>query len=268
MPTVSLKPLHHRNKECLGIYYPQNALLNGAVKKIPAVKWSQTHSCWYIPLSSDAYDNARKALVGKAEMDITMLKQYLEKRKKVVAATTSLASKPVTGTKVIPTPSAWRLSKENLEALEKFVQQLKLKAYSPSTIKTYKNEFIQLLQLLNKKPVDKLTIDELRRYFVYCYEKLKLSENAVHSRINAIKFYFEQVSGREKLFWKIPRSKRPLVLPKLLNETELARLFNALTNKKHKAILFTVYSAGLRVSEIVNLKIADIDPVLDRKSVV
>jgi len=50
-----------------------------------------------------------------------------------------------------------------------------------------------------------------------------------------------------------------LILPKLLNETELRKLFNALTNKKHKAMLFTAYSAGLRVSEIVNLKIADID---------
>ena len=48
-------------------------------------------------------------------------------------------------------------------------------------------------------------------------------------------------------------------LPKLLNEDELRKLFNALTNKKHKAMLFTAYSAGLRVSELVNLKIADID---------
>ncbi len=48
-------------------------------------------------------------------------------------------------------------------------------------------------------------------------------------------------------------------LPKLLNEDELRKLFNALTNKKHKAMLFTAYSAGLRVSEVVNLKIAHID---------
>ena len=48
-------------------------------------------------------------------------------------------------------------------------------------------------------------------------------------------------------------------LPKLLNEDEIRKLFNALTNKKHKAMLFTAYSAGLRVSEIVNLKIVDID---------
>ena len=74
-----------------------------------------------------------------------------------------------------------------------------------------------------------------------------------------MKFYYEQVLGREKFFWEIPRPKKPLLLPKLLNEDELRKLFNALSNKKHKAMLFTAYSAGLRVSEVVNLKIADID---------
>jgi len=63
----------------------------------------------------------------------------------------------------------------------------------------------------------------------------------------------------EKFFWEIPRPKKPQQLPKLLNEEEIRKLFNALKNKKHKAMLFTAYSAGLRVSEIVNLKIADID---------
>ena len=74
-----------------------------------------------------------------------------------------------------------------------------------------------------------------------------------------MKFYFEQVLKKDKFFWDIPRPKKPLLLPKLLNEKELSKLFNALENKKHKAMLFTAYSAGLRVSEIVNLKIADID---------
>jgi len=74
-----------------------------------------------------------------------------------------------------------------------------------------------------------------------------------------VKFYFEQVLHQEKFFWEIPRPKKSRPLPKVLNETELAKLFNALANKKHKAMLFTAYRAGLRVSEIVNLKIADID---------
>ena len=94
---------------------------------------------------------------------------------------------------------------------------------------------------------------------VYAMQKEGIKENTAHSRLNALKFYFEQVLGREKFFWEIPRPKKPALLPKLLNEEEIRRLFNALTNKKHKAMLFTAYSAGLRVSEIVNLKIADID---------
>lgn len=86
-----------------------------------------------------------------------------------------------------------------------------------------------------------------------------LKENTIHSRLNALKFYYEQVLHRDKFFFEIPRPKKPLILPRLLNEDELRKLFNALANKKHKAMLFMAYSAGLRVSEIVNLKIAHID---------
>jgi site-specific recombinase XerD len=94
---------------------------------------------------------------------------------------------------------------------------------------------------------------------LYILEKEGVRENTAHSRINALKFYFEQVLGRNKFFVAVPRPKKPQILPKLLNENEIARLFNAVDNKKHKAMLFTAYSAGLRVSEICNLKITDID---------
>lgn len=94
---------------------------------------------------------------------------------------------------------------------------------------------------------------------VYAMEKEGIREGTANSRLNAIKFYFEQVLKREKFFWEIPRPKKPLLLPKVLNEAEIGRLFNALTNRKHKAILFTAYSAGLRVSEVARLKIIDID---------
>jgi len=103
---------------------------------------------------------------------------------------------------------------------------------------------LQLLQLLKTKPVNELTPDDLQRYLVYVMKK-GLSENGVHSRINAIKFYFEQLLDREKFFWKIPRPKKPLLLPKLLNEKELSKHFKSPTNRKHKAMLFTAYSAGL-----------------------
>ena len=74
-----------------------------------------------------------------------------------------------------------------------------------------------------------------------------------------MKLYYEQVLGSDKFFWEIPRPKKQLILPKVLSENELTKLFNALDNLKHKAMLFTAYSAGLRVSEIAALKIKHID---------
>ena len=94
---------------------------------------------------------------------------------------------------------------------------------------------------------------------VYAMEKQGIKENTAHSRLNALKFYFEQVLGREKFFWEIPRPKKPLLLPKVLSEGELSRLFNAAGYLKHKAILFTAYSAGLRVSEVIRLQWKHID---------
>jgi site-specific recombinase XerD len=119
----------------------------------------------------------------------------------------------------------------------------------------------QFLKTIKGHDAAGFNTQRLKDYLQYCHQKLELSENTIHSRMNALKLYYEQVLKREKLFWEIPRPKKRMILPKLLNETEISKLFNALTNKKHKAILFTTYSAGLRVSEIVSLKIADIDSV-------
>lgn len=152
-----------------------------------------------------------------------------------------------------------RIDPINLHVIELMRDHLILKAYSKSTIKTYLNEISQFLYRLGNIPADDLKAEHLKKYLVFCFEKLKLSENTLHSRINALKFYYEQVLRRDRFFWEIPRPKKPLQLPKLLNEEELRRLFNALSNKKHKAMLFTAYSAGLRVSEIVRLKLTDID---------
>lgn len=263
MDPVTLKPLIHRGCECIGIYLAKNIPAERAIRKQPGIKWSRTHSCWYIPLLETAYISLAKSLQGKATIDQSLLKAYLEKRKKVAA----IVPAKTAAEEAFPSPARQqvivrrviKLSDDNVDALGLFTERLRLKSYSESTIKTYCNEFMQLLQILKERPVYSLTTAELKRYMVYAMETLGISENTAHSRLNALKFYYEQVLGRDKFFWDIPRPKKPNLLPKLLNEEEIRRLFNALTNKKHKAMLFTTYSAGLRVSEVVALKLADID---------
>ncbi|RQP08245.1 MAG: integrase, partial [Chryseobacterium sp.] len=141
----------------------------------------------------------------------------------------------------------------------RFVELLKLKAYSQNTIRTYSCEFIQLLKVLKQHPVEDLSGEKLRSYFLYCTDQLKLSENLMHSRINAVKFYFEQVLGREKMFIDIPRPKKPSLLPKAISRRDVKKMLDLVENPKHRLLLKMCYGMGLRVSELVNLKISDID---------
>ncbi len=263
MKTVLLQPLLHRNTENIGIYFEKHAGLQQLVRRQPGAKWSQSHQCWYIPLGQQNYQALQESLKPVARVNNTALRAYLLKKQKVSQVSPApqkpVVNKSIATTKPVAQTKAWALSTANLQALTLFVQRLELKAYSPSTINTYRNEFMQLLKILKQTPVDRLTTDDLTRYMVFAMKEQHITENTAHSRLNALKFYFEQALGREKFFWDIPRPKKPLLLPKLLNEDEIRRLFNALTNKKHKAMLFTAYSAGLRVSEIVNLKLTHID---------
>lgn len=269
MQTIILKPLHHRANDCIGIYFEKNAVLQQAIQKSAGAKWSKTNSCWYLSCTGENYLRLKSALENKAELEIEELRKFLLEKKKNNTFS-SIQNKPVTSAGVVkiaekkitplrPTQSVYPLSSENKDALQKFKQQLVLKSYSSSTVRTYTNEFVQFLNTIKEKPATQFTTARIKDYMQYCSEKLKLSENTLHSKINALKFYYEQVLGRERFFWEIQRPKKPLLLPKLLNEIEISKLFNALANKKHKAMLFTAYSAGLRVSEVVNLKIVDID---------
>ncbi len=268
MSSITLKPLFHRGTESIALHAPNLPDIILAIRKLPGVKWSQTHQVWYMPLDKTSYNKIVTAIRPLADIDKNELRAYLQKRKQVATANAGVKQDSLGGTgmpaaatstkSAILTP-AWNLCPENLEALNRFTDQLRLKAYSSSTIITYRKEFLQLLQLLKRKPVEELTPDDLRRYMIYITEKQRVSENTAHSRLNALKFYFEQVLGKEKFFWQIPRPKKRFILPKVLGETELSRLFNSARYLKHKAILFTAYSCGLRISEVVHLEWKHID---------
>ena len=268
MKQVLLKPLLHRNQERIAIYFEFDKTLQDLVQKKAGAKWSKTYRCWHVTLSKENYEQLMRSLKGAAIVENTGLRQYLLMKKKTNALKpenkpadepklpTQTAAKPVHKPTVTVHGTLHNVNKHVLPVMK---QALVLKAYSSSTMKTYLNEMGMFLKAIRHEPADLFTTKRIKDYLQYCSEKLKLRENTLHSRMNALKFYYEQVLNKEKFFFEIPRPKKQMILPKLLNETELRRLFNALTNKKHKAMLFTAYSAGLRVSEIVNLKIEDID---------
>lgn len=227
---INYQLIVYRGKSRILVQFAHNTAWNQRIKQVADARWSSSLKGWHLP---DNEENRKKCGIEPATA-LSIQQQKVQ-------------------------TSSIQLSANNKEQLLLYLEQLALKKYSKSTLQTYRNEFMQLLQLLKDIQVQDLTPEQLKRYMLYCVVKLQLSENTLHSRLNALKFYYEQVLKKEKFFWEIPRPKKPMQLPKLLNETEITKLFNALSNKKHKAMLFTAYSAGLRVSEVVNLKIADID---------
>ena len=268
METVILKPLQHRGKECIGIYFEKNVAIQSAIQKSVSAIWSKTNRCWYISLSKENYQQLANILKGKADLKNEELKKYLVGKKEGNDRST-FQNKPLPATEktngaknIIPAQRrglSHQVSKENKEALLKFQQTLALKSYSPSTIRTYTNEFVQFLQTIKEKPANEFTTARIKDYMQYCAEKLKLSENTLHSKINALKFYYEQVLGREKFFWEIPRPKKQEILPKVISKERIADLINSIENLKHRTIIMLTYACGLRVSEVVSLKVKHID---------
>ena len=216
----------HRNKSVIFVHFYFNEFLKKELKeRFPTAKYSGSKKCWYIP-------------------DIASIRKEL-----------GLKPKTEPGKNVI-----LKIHPVNIAELKRMHEALLLKAYSKSTIKTYCKEFAQLLYILKDMPVHSLTPERLRSYFLYCAKTLKLSENIIHSRINAVKFYFEQVLHREKVtFAEIPRPKKKSLLPKVISKKDIAKLFAQVDNLKHLVMLKLCYGMGLRVSEIVNLKVSNID---------
>lgn len=261
MKTVIFKPLTIGGKICIGIYFDSNSAINGAIRKHAGARWHPDVKAWWVPLSRDNYNKLLSALEGKAIIEQKEFMVHVRRQKK---ENKSLA--PATpGGKMIRVETDrtmvlnGKIHPVNAHVLPLMRQQLILLAYSPMTIRTYLSEMTQLLLTLRNIPADELTPEHLRRYLVYCFEKLKLTENTVHSRINAMKFYYEQVLGREKFFWDIPRPVKRMDIPKTFNQDEIAAIINGIKNMKHKLMLMIAYSAGLRVSEVVSLKTYDID---------
>ena len=96
------------------------------------------------------------------------------------------------------------------------------------------------------------TITNVQNYLLHCINSLKLAENTLHSRINGIKFYYEKVLHQPQLLLDLPRPKKG---SKSVTLSEVKSLLENTENLKHNTILKLIYGMGLRVSEIINLKI-------------
>jgi integrase/recombinase XerD len=212
--------IQHNRRSRIAVHFPFNEEWNSRMKKVPGAEWSSSLKCWHIP--DTTFNRQRCGLLPNFTID--------------------------------------KSSPDIKGRLTNTYNKIRLKGYSDNTVRNYCIHLREFFNTVSKKyDLDNVDQSTIEKYLLWRLQNKNCSESDMNSHINAIKFYYEQILGKTRMLFTLPRPKKPIQLPRVLSEAELERLFRALPNIKHKAILLTAFSCGLRVSEVVQLKISDID---------
>lgn len=139
-----------------------------------------------------------------------------------------------------------------------FYNEMVLRGFSERTMKSYTANVKKMVRYFNMSPVH-LKEEHIREYLLYLTKEKKLKPASTNQVLSAIIFLYSHVLKDNSFIHAIPFRKREKHLPVFLNREEITRLFNAAVNMKHRALLMTAYGTGARSTELVNLKVSDID---------
>jgi integrase/recombinase XerD len=140
----------------------------------------------------------------------------------------------------------------------KMEQDLLIRGLSPLTQDAYIRAVVGLTKYYGRAP-DTLSEHEVQAYLAALIKERKLAWSTLNVTVHGLRFFYEVTLGRPRTRFSIPTAKIPATQPEILSRQEVARLVHAVPNRKHRALLMTTYAAGLRVSEVVKLKVADLD---------
>ncbi len=142
-----------------------------------------------------------------------------------------------------------------MEALQKLETELKLRAFSPQTITSYLYWNKQFLNFANKKP-EEVIEDDVKNYIGGLLSRNVSPKSVVLVRA-ALKFFYDEILGKNIVNLKTPKISKKL--PVVLTKEEVKRMIDSIKNKKHRLMIMFLYSSGLRLSELLNLKVGDLE---------
>jgi integrase/recombinase XerD len=140
---------------------------------------------------------------------------------------------------------------------QRLLHDLQLRNYAANTISCYVSAVVRFAAHFHRSP-DLLDAEQVRHYQLHLLEQ-KVSWCRFNQTVCALRFFFSTTLQRPDVVVMLPFGKKPKPLPAVLSTDEILRLFTALTNLRDRLVLQTTYAAGLRVSEVVRLQVADID---------
>ncbi len=240
MHRITLKHLLIKGEKKIGLQFYPNKVLNALVKGLPGVRWSNTLSMVHIPNTKENLNLIFNTFRGVAWID----GKYFFNDRPLNRANEQLPGK----------------LKEFLpkEVPTEYIDKLLIKRYAENTVKTYCAMFKRFVNHFKSSEIDSLNENDIRNYIKVLIEQGK-SDSYLNQMVNAIKFHYEMVLGMPNRFYDIERPPKRERLPKVLSKQDIVTMIEKTNNLKHKCIIGLLYSAGLRRSELLALKVADID---------
>ena len=202
--------------------------------------WSDTERIWYIREKDFKLNTMMIAFRGKAFIDYSRLNKNNLSATSVIKKRTTLPETVVSTLKIF---EEWMLHKR----------------YSTSTIKTYLDAAKAFLMYVHPRELEALTNDDMVLFVNHVILKRQLSFSYQNQVVNAVKLLFREVAKSKMEIEKLARPRCEHKLPNVLNKEEVSVILAAPRNIKHKAMLCLIYACGLRRSELLHIKPADVD---------
>jgi integrase/recombinase XerD len=140
----------------------------------------------------------------------------------------------------------------------KMIEEMKLHRFSPKTQQAYTAAVAGLANFYNQTP-DKISTGQIKTYLLYLLDKRKLAWSSCNVAVNGLRFFYTHVLEKDEIILSLPPQKTKSKLPEIFSQKELETLFMHTSTFKNRVLLMTTYSGGLRVSEVVHLRVSDID---------
>ncbi len=246
LPVVRLQPLLvEGGGTVVGITFKYSGHLHGRLRQSSVARWQKELKCFVIPPGGKAMRALADELQGAGWLWLSQ----------------ELQVKDVTLMRTL-WEQTYEKEKDYMTCPLPYLEKLFLLNYSMNTLRTYHALLLRFLNAHRERgleTVQAFTEEEINAYHRQMVQAGAYSCSFVNQSINAVKFYYQRVLGRHEVQLRnVERPEKPERLPLVLSKQEVASILSATDNLKHRCMLQLLYAGGLRIGEVINLKLTDV----------
>jgi len=244
-PVVRLQPLEHQGKQYVQLSYQYNKGIYACLRQSKAASWLSDMQCFVINVESQSMHLLLTEVEPVAQLWLAQTMQVKDMPLQARLWEQSYQK----GRNYIPCPLA-------------YLEKLFLLNYSLSTIRSYHSLLLRFLNAHRDRGLESINAfseEEINHYHRGMVQAGTYSVSFVNQSINAVKFYYQRVLLRHEVqLNQVERPEKPERLPQVLSKQDVLKILSATENLKHRCLLQLLYAGGLRIGEVINLKITDV----------